>query len=180
MLTFGRSLPCIRQRVEADLRRRGLPREKVLAAVVRLMERSLGRVGNPEYAKQNSSFGLTTLRHDHIRIISGRIELHFRGKRGVHHHKVISDAALARILKSCHELPGSELFQYVDEGGTLRQISSEHVNVYLRTTAGYHVTAKDFRTWAGTNLARDGEAARAQAHQEGYDNRGQMRGRAAR
>jgi DNA topoisomerase-1 len=125
MLAFGRSLPRIRRRVEADLRRRGLPREKVLAAVVRLMERSLGRVGNPEYAKQNNSFGLTTLRRDHVRIIGGRVELDFLGKRGVHHHKIISDPTLARILNSCSELPGSELFHYLDEEGALHRISSE-------------------------------------------------------
>jgi DNA topoisomerase-1 len=153
MLTFGRALPCIRQRVAADLNRRGLPREKVLAAVVRLMERSLGRVGNPEYAKQNNSFGLTTLRDDHVRIIRGTIELDFRGKRGIQHHKVISDPILARILKNCQDLPGSELFQYIDEAGMLHHISSEHVNDYLRQTSGHYITAKDFRTWAATNLA---------------------------
>jgi DNA topoisomerase-1 len=101
MLTFGRSLPAIRSRVEQDLNRPGLPREKVLAAVVRLMERTLGRVGNPEYTKQNSSFGLTTLRDDHVRIAGGTIELDFRGRHGVHHHKVVSDPKLARILKNC-------------------------------------------------------------------------------
>jgi DNA topoisomerase I len=153
LLAFGRALPLIRQRVEADLNRRGLPREKVLAAVVRLMERSLARVGNPEYAKQNNSFGLTTLRDDHVRLENGRIVLDFRGKHGVLHHKWISDAKLARILKYCHELPGSELFKYVDEAGEVRHISSEDVNRYLRDTTGRHITAKDFRTWAATSLA---------------------------
>jgi DNA topoisomerase-1 len=153
MLTFGHSLPRIRQRVEADLRRRGLPREKVLAAVVRLMERMLARVGNPEYAKENKTFGLTTLRDDHVPIIYGTIELDFRGKRGIHHHKVVSDPILARILKNCQDLPGSELFQYIDETGQRRHISSEHVNDYLCQTSGHHITAKDFRTWAATNLA---------------------------
>lgn len=152
MLTFGRSLPRIRQRVETGLRLPDLPREKVLAAVVRLMERTLGRIGNPEYAKQNKTFGLTTLRHDHVRIVKGRIELDFRGKKGIHHHKVISDPILARILKNCADLPGSELFQYLDEDGRLHHIYSEHVNVYLRETSGHHITAKDFRTWAATNL----------------------------
>jgi DNA topoisomerase I len=153
MLTFGNALPRIRRQVERDIRRRGLPREKILAAVVRLMERTLGRVGNPEYAKQNESFGLTTLRRDHVRIAAASIELDFRGKRGVHHHKVVSDATLARILRACHELPGSELFKYRDEDGTLHRIYSEHVNVYLRDCSGHHITAKDFRTWAATNLA---------------------------
>ena len=154
MLPFGRALPRIRQRVEADLNRHGLPREKVLAAVVRLMERSLARIGNPEYAKQNESFGLTTLRHDHVRIArDGRIELDFRGKHGVHHHKVVSDPKLARILENCDDLPGAEIFKYIDHDGRWHRISSEHVNAYLHETAGHAVTAKDYRTWAGTNLA---------------------------
>ncbi|HEV7616700.1 MAG TPA: DNA topoisomerase IB [Burkholderiaceae bacterium] len=153
MLTFGRALPHIRHRVEADLKRRGLPREKLVAAVVRLMERTLGRVGNPEYARENETFGLTTLRHDHVRITAGRIELDFSGKHHIEHHKVVSDPVLARILKNCQDLPGSELFQYIDEAGKLRHISSEHVNDYLRQASGHHIMAKDFRTWAATNLA---------------------------
>jgi DNA topoisomerase-1 len=153
MLTFGLALPRIRRRVAADLGRPGMPREKVLAAVVRLMERTLGRVGNPEYAKQNETFGLTTLRRDHVRLQGGRIELDFRGKHGVHHHKVISDPTLARIIKNCTDLPGSVLFQYIDQAGATHHISSEHVNAYLRETSGHHITAKDFRTWAATNLA---------------------------
>jgi Flp pilus assembly protein TadD len=153
MLTFGKALPRIRRRVERDIRRRGLPREKILAAVVRLMERTLGRVGNPEYAKQNDSFGMTTLRRDHVRIAGGNIELDFRGKHGVHQHKVVTDPTLARILRRCHELPGSELFRYIDENGTLHRIYLEDVNAYLRDCSGHHITAKDFRTWAATNLA---------------------------
>jgi DNA topoisomerase-1 len=153
MLSFGQSLPLIRQRVEADLGRPGLPRNKVLAAVLRLMERSLARVGNPEYAKQNNSFGLTTLHNDHVRIEGWRIVLDFRGKHDVLHHKVVADAKLARILKNCHHLPGAELFKYFDGAGQLRHISSEDVNGYLHELTGRHVTAKDFRTWAATNLA---------------------------
>jgi DNA topoisomerase-1 len=153
MLSFGRVLPLIRQRVEADLSRRGLPRDKVVAAVVRMMERSLARVGNPEYVKQNNSFGLTTLRNDHVRIEGGRIVLDFSGKHGILHHTVITDAKLARILRNCHDLPGAELFKYVDEAGQLRHISSEDVNRYLRDVTGRHITAKDFRTWAATVLA---------------------------
>jgi DNA topoisomerase I len=154
MLSFGRALPRMRQRVEADLNRDGLPREKVLAAVVRLMERSLARIGNPEYAKQNETFGLTTLRNDHVRMAAdGRIELDFRGKHGVHQHKVVSEPKLARILENCRDLPGAELFKYIGPDGAWHRIASEHVNAYLHETAGRTVTAKDFRTWAATNLA---------------------------
>jgi DNA topoisomerase-1 len=153
MLTFGRALPRMRRRVEADLRLRGLPRDKVLAAVVRLMERTLGRIGNPEYAKQNKTFGLTTLRRNHVRITREGVELDFRGKHGIRHHRVIGDPILARILKSCHELPGAEVFKYLGEDGERHHISSQHVNDYLREISGHHITAKDFRTWAATNLA---------------------------
>jgi DNA topoisomerase-1 len=153
MLTFGRALPGLRQRVDADLKRPGLPREKALAAVVRLMERSLSRVGNPEYARQNQTFGLTTLRREHARITKGGIELDFRGKHGIQQHKVVSDPVLARILRNCEDLPGAELFKYLGEDGKPHPVSSEHVNAYLRDTTGHHITAKDFRTWAATNLA---------------------------
>jgi hypothetical protein len=182
MLTFGRALPCIRQRVETDLNRRGLPREKVLAAVVRLMERTLGRVGNPEYAKENNSFGLTTLRDDHVRIIGGTIELDFRGKRGIQHHKVVSDPILARILKNCQELPGSELFQYIDEAGVLHHIFSG---------ARQRISAPDFRpshyceglSHLGGDEPRaagDGRAARTQADQKGNGDSREARRRATR
>ena len=153
ILDFGRILPSIRRQVEADLARPGLPREKVLAAVVRLMERTLARVGNPEYARQNESFGLTTLRNRHVRIAHGRIELDFRAKHGIRHHSVVSDRKLVRIMKNCRDLPGSELFQYLDESGERHTIDSSDVNDYLRSVSGREVTAKDFRTWAGTNLA---------------------------
>ncbi|MDB5396681.1 MAG: topoisomerase [Rhodospirillales bacterium] len=153
MMVFGQALPHIRRRVAADIDRPGLPREKVLAAVVRLMERTLGRVGNPEYAEQNEHFGLSTLRHDHVRIEGDAIELDFRGKAGVHHHKLIADPTLARILELCQEIPGSVLFQYLDEAGHSHRIASGHVNGYLKDAAGHRVTAKDFRTWAATNLA---------------------------
>ncbi len=153
MLMLKRSLPPIRRRGEADLDRPGLPREKVLAAVARLIERTLGSVGNPEYARQNETFGLTTLRRDHVRIQGGQIELDFRGKHGVLHHKVISDPTLTRIIKDCTDLPGSVLFKYLDRAGLSHYISSHHVNAYLRETSGHHITAKDFRTRAATNLA---------------------------
>jgi DNA topoisomerase-1 len=152
-LDFGRALPAIRRRVDADLSRPGLPREKVLAAVVRLMEDTLARVGNPEYASQNNTFGLTTLRNRHVRIIGGRIELDFRAKHGIRHVSQVSDRKLARVVKNCRDLPGSELFQYLDEAGERHSIDSADVNEYLREISGRDITAKDFRTWSATNLA---------------------------
>ncbi len=153
ILSFGAVLPSIRRRVTADLAKSGLPREKVLAAVVALMERTLARIGNPEYARENDSFGLTTLQNRHVHIGAGRIELDFRTKSGIRHHSVVSDRKLARILKNCRDLPGSELFQYVDEDGQRHSVDSGDVNEYLRATSGQDITAKDFRTWAATNLA---------------------------
>jgi DNA topoisomerase I len=153
MLIFADSLPTIRRRVDIDLAKPALPREKVLASVVRLMERTLARVGNSEYVRQNDSFGLTTLRNRHARIIHGRIELDFRGKSGIHHHCVINDRKLTRIVKNCRDLPGSELFQYIDDDGIRHSIDSSDVNDYLRQISGREITAKDFRTWAATNLA---------------------------
>jgi DNA topoisomerase I len=152
-LEFGRALPAIRRRVDADLGRPGLPREKVLAAVVRLLEDTLARVGNPEYAVQNNTFGLTTLRSRHVRIAGGRIELDFRAKHGIRHVSRVSDRKLARVVKNCRDLPGSELFQYLDEDGERHSIDSADVNDYLREISGREITAKDFRTWAATNLA---------------------------
>jgi DNA topoisomerase-1 len=153
MLVFARALPGIRQQVAADLARAGLPREKVIAAVVRLMEQTLARVGNLEYARQNDSFGLTTLKNRHVRLSRGCIELDFRAKSGIHHHSLVSDRKLAQILKRCRDLPGSELFQYIDDDGTRHVVNSEDVNDYLRSISGHEITAKDFRTWAATNLA---------------------------
>src|SRR5581483_4035244 len=153
MLAFGAALPRIRARVERDLALPGLPREKVLAAVVRLMEVTLARVGNPEYARENQSFGLTTLQNRHVKIRGGTIELDFRAKHGIRHHSVVGDRKLARILKQCRDLPGSELFQYVDEQGERHAIDSNDLNEYLREISGQDITAKDFRTWAATNLA---------------------------
>jgi DNA topoisomerase I len=153
MLLFGAVLPRIRARVDADLRRHGLPRERVLAAIVRLMELTLFRIGNVEYSKANKSFGLTTLRNRHAIIEGDRIELSFRGKSGVRHDGSINDRRLARIVKNCRDLPGYELFQYLDEDGNRHSIDSADVNLYLREISGEDVTAKDFRTWAGTHLA---------------------------
>jgi DNA topoisomerase I len=153
MLVFGRVLPAIRERVETDMRRRGLPRERVLAAVVRLMETTLFRIGNTEYAKANKSYGLTTLRDRHVEIEGSRIHLSFRGKHGIRHETDIKGRRLARIVKDCRDLPGYELFQYVDEEGHRHTIDSADVNDYLREISGEEITAKDFRTWAATNLA---------------------------
>jgi DNA topoisomerase I len=153
MLAFGRVLPAIRECVEADLRRRGLPRERVLAAVVRPMESTLFRIGNTEYAKANKSYGLTTLRDRHVEIDGSHIHLDFRGKHGIRHETDINDRRLARIIRDCRDLPGYELFQYLDEEGNRHTIDSADVNDYLREISGEEITAKDFRTWAATNLA---------------------------
>jgi DNA topoisomerase I len=153
MRRFGAILPQLRRRVAYDLERPGLPREKVLAAVIRLMDRTLARVGNPEYARENHSFGLTTLQNRHVRIKGGRIELDFRAKAGSRHHSVVTDHKLAGILRRCRDLPGSELFQYVDESGVRHSVDSADVNAYLRDISGRDITAKDFRTWAASNLA---------------------------
>jgi DNA topoisomerase-1 len=160
MVTFGRVLPKLRRRVESDLQRSGLPREKVLAAVVRLMEHTLARVGNAEYARANGTRGLTTLRDRHVKVRGAEIEVNFRGKHGVRHHKVLTDPTLARIVRNCSGLPGEELFQYVDDAGEAHVVTSQDVNDYLREITGRRVTAKDFRTWAATNLAL-AEIARA-------------------
>jgi DNA topoisomerase-1 len=153
MLAFGKALPRIRERVEADLRRQGLPREKVLAAVVPLLEKTRIRVGNEEYARENASFGLTTLRDEHAEVGSTRIVFRFRGKAGKEHEIPISDARLARIVARCQDLPGQELFQYLDDEGQQHTVDSADVNDYLREISGEDFTAKDFRTWAGTVLA---------------------------
>ncbi len=153
MLVFGRVLPEIRRRVAADLGRPGLPREKVLAAIVRLLETTLARVGNEEYAKSNKSFGLTTLRNRHVKVAGTHLTFDFRGKHGIQHHIDLQDRRLSRIVARCRELPGQELFHYLDEDGQPRGVGSDDVNDYLREISGEEITAKDFRTWAATNLA---------------------------
>jgi DNA topoisomerase-1 len=155
LLIFARVLPLIRARVEEDLKRPGLQRERVLAAVVRLMQLTLFRVGNTEYAKSNKSFGLTTLRDHHVRIDGSHIHLSFRGKSGNRYESDINDRRLARIVKGCRDLPGYELFQYLDDEGNQHVVGSEEVNAYLREITGEEITAKDFRTWAGTHLAAE-------------------------
>ncbi|WP_091740051.1 DNA topoisomerase IB [Phenylobacterium immobile] len=152
-LAFGRALPRLRCRIASDLARRGLPREKVLAAVLQLMEMTLIRVGNEEYARQNRSFGLTTLRDRHARLTSAGGVFEFRGKSGQVHSTAFSDRRLARIVKACQDLPGQRLFQYVDDEGVRHAIESTDVNAYLRDALGEDFSAKDFRTWAGTVAA---------------------------
>jgi DNA topoisomerase-1 len=153
LVAFARTLPRIRRQVQADLRRSGLPREKVLAVVVQLLEKTLIRVGNEEYARHNKSFGLTTMRDQHAKVAGSTVHFEFRGKSGVEHAVNIQDARLARIVRACRELPGYELFQYVDEHGDRQVVDSADVNAYLRSVGGEDFTAKDFRTWAGTVLA---------------------------
>ena len=153
MLVFGRVLPTIRARVQQDMARHGLPKVKVVAAIVALLEKTMMRVGNEEYAKQNKSFGLTTLRDRHAKISGGHLEFDFRGKHGVQHHIDLSDRRLARVVKSCRDLPGQDLFQFLDEDGERHHVTSDDVNEYLQDITGEEITAKDFRTWAATNLA---------------------------
>jgi DNA topoisomerase-1 len=153
MLVFGDALPQIRARVDEDLSRRGLPREKVLAAVVKLLETTLIRIGNREYMKQNKSFGLTTLRDGHVDIQGSTLRFEFRGKSGKEHQVEIQDRRLARVVKQCRDLPGQTLFQYLDDDGVRQSIRSEDVNAYLKEITGQEFTAKDFRTWGGTVLA---------------------------
>jgi DNA topoisomerase-1 len=150
MVDFGKSLPGIRKRVRADLTLPGLPREKVLATVVRLLETTCMRIGNVEYAKENESFGLTTLHDRHAKFGNGTVRFRFRGKSGLEHEVEIHDSRLAKIVKQCQDLPGYELFQYVADDGKPCVVDSSDVNSYLREITGQDFTAKDFRTWAGT------------------------------
>ncbi|HEU4373581.1 MAG TPA: DNA topoisomerase IB [Telluria sp.] len=153
MLTFGKALPAIRVAVDAALRLPGLPREKVLATIVHLLEVTMMRIGNEEYARTNKSFGLTTLRSRHVKVDGKDIEFRFRGKSGVFHTIKLEDRRLARIIARTRDLPGQELFQYVDDDGEQHTVGSADVNDYLRTITGEEYTAKDFRTWSGTVLA---------------------------
>jgi len=170
MIDFAKALPKIRTRTKRDMKRPGLPREKVLAAVVQLLEKTLIRVGNEEYAKTNDSYGLTTLQDEHAQVKRGKVTFEFKGKSGVEHEVDVNDPRLAEIVRKCQDLPGEELFQYVDEQGVVRDIGSADVNQYLKEVAGEEFTAKDFRTWAGTVLA-------AQALQElkTFDSKAEMK-----
>jgi DNA topoisomerase I len=153
MLQFGATLPAIRKRVEHDLALPGLPREKILAAIVRLLETTFIRIGNSEYAKTNHSYGLTTLRNKHVRVRGAAVTFDFKGKSGVEHTIDLEDRRLARIVQRCHDLPGYELFQYLDAEGERHSVDASDVNDYLRQISEQDFTAKDFRTWAGTVLA---------------------------
>jgi DNA topoisomerase-1 len=170
MIAFGQALPRIRRRTERDLARRGLPRDKVRATIVRLLETTLIRVGNEEYARQNGSFGLTTLHDRHVDIAGDTLRFEFRGKSGVRRSVGLLDRRLARVVKQCQDVPGYELFQYVDADGTRHTIDSADVNDYLRRASGQDFTAKDFRTWAGTVLA-----ARALQEFEAFDSQAQAK-----
>ena len=152
MLAFGRALPRIREKVASDLSQAGLPREKILATIVRLLEVSFIRIGNAEYAKQNQSYGLTTMRGRHVRVDGSTITFAFQGKSGVRHTVDLNDRQLAGVIKRCQELPGYELFQYLDDDGTTHTIDSSDVNAYIFEITRQPFTAKDFRTWAGSVL----------------------------
>ena len=149
-IEFGKALPKLRERLRRDLALRGLPREKVLAVIVSMLDSTRARIGNPEYARQNS-FGLSTLRNRHVQFIrDGRVLLRFRGKGGVRHEFAVDDRRLARLVRRCQELPGQQLFQYIDDAGQRCPVGSGEVNDYLRETMGGEFTAKDFRTWGAT------------------------------
>ena len=153
IMAFADALPGLRRRVDSDMKRPGLPREKVLATVVHLLEATLIRVGNDDYARTNKSYGLTTLRDPHVRIAGSELTFRFKGKSGKAWDVSLKDRRVAKIVKACQDLPGQELFQYIDGEGAQRDVTSSDVNAYLREIAGDDFTAKDFRTWAGTVLA---------------------------
>jgi DNA topoisomerase-1 len=153
MLRFAKRLPAIRKKIEAHLARRGLPREKVLATVVHLLETTLIRVGSDEYARANKSYGLTTLKNRHVDVNGTELRFNFKGKSGKVWRLGVRNRRVAKVIRACQELPGQELFQYVDEAGELRDVTSSDVNAYLKEISGEDITAKDFRTWHGTVLA---------------------------
>ena len=153
MISFGKALPAIRAEVDRALKLPGLPREKMLATIVYLLEATMMRIGNEEYARENKSFGLTTLRERHVRLDGSKVEFRFRGKSGVNHSVQVQDRRLANIIRKTLDLPGQDLFQYVDDDGNPHTIGSADVNEYLQSIAGDDYTAKDFRTWSGTVLA---------------------------
>jgi DNA topoisomerase-1 len=150
MIEFAAALPALRKRVDLDLRRQGMPREKLLAAVVRLLETTTIRVGNDEYARENKSFGLTTLRNSHARVHGATVSFSFRGKSGIKHAIDLHDKRLAKIVRACQDLPGQQLFEYVGENGEPHNVDSSDVNDYIREISSEDFSAKDFRTWVGT------------------------------
>ena len=153
MLEFARSLPAIREKVAEHMGQRGLTRERVLATVVHLLEATLIRVGNEDYAKQNKSYGLTTLRDRHVEVEGSELRFDFKGKSGKMWKLTVKDRRIAKIIRACQELPGQDLFQYIDETGERQSVTSADVNAYLKEITGRDITAKDFRTWSGTVLA---------------------------
>lgn len=153
LAAFGKALPKVRRQLEEHLALPGLPRQKVMATVISLLDSTLIRVGNTQYARDNKSYGLTTLRNRHVEVHGSAIAFHFRGKSGVEHQVSVKDKRLARIVKRCMELPGQNLFQYLDDEGTRHTVSSHDVNAYLHELTGADFTAKDYRTWAGSALA---------------------------
>jgi DNA topoisomerase-1 len=153
LAAFAKALPNIRLRIAKDLKLPGLPRQKVLATVVRLLERTFIRIGNEEYARENKSFGLTTMQDRHVTVKGAQLRFRFRGKSGRQHEVDITDRRIAKIVSKCQELPGQDLFQYVADDGEVRDVTSQDVNEYLREITNENFTAKDFRTWAGTVLA---------------------------
>jgi DNA topoisomerase I len=167
MLEFARALPAIRAKIAEHMELRGLPREKVLATVVHLLESTLIRIGNDDYAKENKSYGLTTLRNPHVSVNGSELRFRFKGKSGKSWQLQLKDRRVAKIVKACQELPGQKLFEYLDENGEAREVTSADVNAYLREITGQDITAKDFRTWAGTVMAalalREFEAFDSQA-----------------
>ncbi len=150
LLDFAAALPALRARLRRDLNRRDLDREKILAAIISLLERTFIRIGNEDYARTNKSFGLTTLRNRHVKVVGTEIRFLFKGKSGKEWSLALRDKRVARIVRACQELPGQHLFEYRDEAGTVHSVSSSDVNAYLRDITGRDITAKDFRTWAGT------------------------------
>ncbi|HVW73686.1 MAG TPA: hypothetical protein VHC39_08610 [Rhizomicrobium sp.] len=158
LVEFAQALPALRKRLKADLRLKGLPREKVMAAIVTLLEETLIRVGNEDYARTNASFGLTTLRNRHVQIKGRLLQFQFKGKSGKYWDLSIHDRKVAKVVASCQDLPGQHLFEYRDSDGKVRAISSTDVNGYLREITRRDITAKDFRTWAGTVKAAVGLA----------------------
>ncbi|NML43460.1 DNA topoisomerase IB [Ramlibacter sp. G-1-2-2] len=170
MLEFARALPAVRAKLAEHMALRGLPREKVLATVVHLLESTLIRVGNDDYARENKSYGLTTLRNPHVKVEGSELRFQFKGKSGKTWRLQVKDRRIAKIVRACQDLPGQRLFQYVDEAGEAREVSSADVNAYLKEITGTEITAKDFRTWAGTVMAalalREFEACETQATQK--------------
>ncbi|WP_409050223.1 DNA topoisomerase IB [Siphonobacter sp. SORGH_AS_0500] len=150
IIQFAELLPKIRQQVQQDLRRPGLPYEKVLALIVQLMEKTSIRIGNEEYKKQNGSYGLTTMQDKHADIEGSKVTFRFKGKKGVYHEISLKDRKLAKLVQRCKDVPGEELFQYIDNDGNHKSVGSGDINAYLKNITGEEFTAKDFRTWRGT------------------------------